>query len=116
MPALDLRGYFRALFDFGFTSYATTRVVPALYLLFTALYSLAALVVFIGLLMQGGLVTVLAIIFVPLGFLLYLTLARISLELVMILFRIGEDLHALREESGIRQPRATSQPPAAPPL
>jgi hypothetical protein len=100
-PALDTKGFFRSLFDFGFTSLITTRIIRVLYALIVIVYSLGAVILFITGLASGKAGGILfAIIFVPLGYLIYLVLTRVWMEFLIILFRIGDDIHAIRVGGG----------------
>jgi Domain of unknown function (DUF4282) len=98
IDSFEAKGFVRSLYDFKFTSFITLRVIRALYVLITIIYSLGAVVFFIALLVghtPGGIV--IAIIGVPIFYLIYLTLARISLEIVMVVFNIGKDVRAINE-------------------
>lgn len=89
-------GFIRSLFDFKFESYVTTRILRVLYVLVTVLYSLGALVMFLLLLLRGGTIGVLgAVIVVPLTYIIYLATARVFFEVLMVVFRIGEDVHVI---------------------
>jgi len=97
-PALESKGFLRSLFDFSFSSFIARRVVRVLYILITITYSLGALGAFIALLARHTPADiVLAVVAVPLGYILYLTFARITLEVLMVIFGIGEDLREIRD-------------------
>jgi hypothetical protein len=91
------KGFLKSLYDFKFSVFVTSKVVRALYIIITILYSLGAVASFIEFARRGGVGIILAIIVVPLGYLLYLTLARMLLEFIIVVFRIGEDVRALRD-------------------
>jgi hypothetical protein len=94
---LEHRGYLRSLFDFSFSSLITRRVIRTLYILITIVYSLGALVAFATLVAQHTATdVVLAVVIVPLGYILYLTVARVMLEVLMVIFDIGEDVRQIR--------------------
>jgi|SRR5580658_430950 hypothetical protein len=96
--ALEDKGFIRSLYDFSFSSLVTMRVIRVLYALITIIYSLAAVITFAVLLVRHTPVDiVLAIIVVPLAYLIYLTIARITLEVLMVIFNIGKDVRTLRE-------------------
>ena len=97
-PALESKGFVRSLFDFSFSSFVARRVLRVLYILITIMYSLGALGAFIALLARHTPADiVLAVVAVPLGYILYLTFARITLEVLMVIFGIGEDLREIRD-------------------
>ena len=90
-------GFLKSLYDFSFSSFVTSKIIRGLYIVTTVLYSLVALLFFIDFARSGSLGLVVAIVLVPLGYLLFLTAARVVLELVMVVFRIGEDLRVIRD-------------------
>jgi hypothetical protein len=91
------KGFLKSLYDFKFSTFVTSKVVRVLYVIITILYSLGAVAFFIKLISKGGSYVVVAIIVVPLAYLLYLTLARICLEFIIVVFRIGEDVRNIRD-------------------
>lgn len=94
-------GFVRSLFDFGFTSFVTPKVIKVLYALvtiWTILWALAFLD--IGFRYGhaiGGIITL--VIIDPILILMSLGVIRVVLEFFMISFRMQEDLKALRENS-----------------
>jgi hypothetical protein len=96
--ALETKGFFRSLYDFSFSSFIMLRVIRVLYIVITVLYSIVAVVVFIAALIRHTPADIaIAIIGVPLGYLVYLTIARITMEVIMVVFNIGKDLRSIRE-------------------
>ena len=88
---MDSKGFFGALFDFSFNSLITPRIVKVIYalaLIFDAFYSLGILIFFFQI---GNGVEVLGLIFAPLAFLLFAIMTRVYLEVVMVLFKIGDN-------------------------
>lgn len=99
----DTKGFVASLFDFGFTSFVTTKVVKVLYVLVMVLLALGAL----GFVISAFAVKPILGIFVlliaaPIVFFVYLAVWRIFLEILIIIFRIAEDLRAIRERGGFR--------------
>jgi hypothetical protein len=94
---LERKGYLRSLFDFSFSSLITRRVIRTLYILITIVYSLGALVAFAGLVANHTpLGVIVAIVIVPIAYVLYLTVARVMLEVLMVIFDIGADVREIR--------------------
>ena len=91
------KGFLASLFDIGFTSFVTPKVVKAVYVLVMILTALWELALAVG---AFRLNTVLGIIVLfilsPIFFVVYLALWRIVLELVMVIFRIAEDVRSIR--------------------
>ena len=100
-PAREEHGFVSSLFDFGFTSFVTPRIIKVLYVLvtlWTILWALAFLRLgfrYGG--MAGGLGTL--IIVDPILILVSLGVFRVVLEFFMVTFRMQEDLRALRERT-----------------
>jgi uncharacterized membrane protein len=88
---IETKGFFASLFDFGFTSFITLRFLRVIYGVLVVLILLIAVVAFVGMLSQGGLYILLAIVVVPIVTLLYLVMTRVSMEMVALFFRIGEN-------------------------
>lgn len=94
----DSKGFFGALFDFSFTSFVTTRIIKVLYALILVLAVLSALfftVTMFGVNAGLGLVTL--IIGDPLFIIIVMAFWRLVLEAFVVVFRIAEDVRALRE-------------------
>ena len=101
--AADLRGFVGALFDFGFTSFVTPKVIRVLYLLIAVATVVSALVftiiAFRASLPFGILTLVLGD---PLFILIVLAIYRVLLEFFMVAFRAAEDIRAMRERGDLR--------------
>lgn len=109
-PTPSAMGFFRSLFDFSFSSLITTKIIKAVYVLVTVFVSLFAIIFLIAGLTRGGATAIAAIIIAPIGWLLYMVAARMSLELIIIIFRIGEDVR--RFVGGPGTATGFSAPPA----
>ena len=84
------KGFLSRLFDLSFQSFITTSIIKVLYVLFIIFAGLGALS-FIGIgFASNAAVGVVMLILSPLVFLLYVILARVYLEIVIVLFRINE--------------------------
>jgi Domain of unknown function (DUF4282) len=96
--ATDTRGFLGALFDFGFTSFVTPKVIKVLYMLIVIGTVVSALVftiiVFKASVMFGFLMLVFGD---PLFILITLAIYRVILEFFVVTFRVAEDIRALRE-------------------
>ncbi len=100
--AADARGFVGALFDFGFTSFVTPKVIKVLYMLIVigtvVSVLLFTIVVFKASVMFGFLMLVFGD---PLFILIVLAIYRIILEFFVVTFRVAEDIRALRERGGL---------------
>ncbi|WP_347955047.1 DUF4282 domain-containing protein [Gordonia aichiensis] len=103
----DSGSFFSALFDFQFSKMVATRVIPVLYMVITIVFTIAAVIILLsGIiagfsnLSDGGLWVALgSLIFVPLVYLLYLILARVTLELYISIFKISQNTARIAENT-----------------
>ncbi len=102
-PAAESKGFLGALFDFSFTSFVTPRVVKVLYILIVVVVGLSALGFALTVLATSiGLGLVVLLIGAPLYFLVVTALYRITLEFFMVVFRMAQDIRAIRERGDLR--------------
>jgi hypothetical protein len=78
------------LFDFTFTHFVTPSLIKILYILSLVAIGLGFLVIVIVGFTQGFLNGLGALIFAGIGAMIYVILARLWLEIVIVLFRIEE--------------------------
>jgi len=96
--AADARGFLSALFDFSFTSFVTTKIIKVLYILITVLVSLSALSYTIFAFRVSPVVGLLMLVIgAPLFIIIVMAFWRLVLESFVVVFRIAEDLRAMRE-------------------
>jgi hypothetical protein len=99
--AAEGRGFLSALFDFSFTSFVTTRIIKVLYVLILVLVSLVALFyTIIAFRLSPGFGLLVLLIGDPLYILIVMAFWRLLLEAFVVVFRIAEDIHAMRERGG----------------
>lgn len=97
------KGFVGSLFDFGFNSFVTPKVVKVVYVLIMAGLALAELGYLIFAFktsMVFGIISL--VILCPLTFFVYLALWRILLELFIVIFRIADDIRSIRERGDFR--------------
>jgi hypothetical protein len=97
-PQQSGAGFFKSLFDFGFTSLITTKIIKVVYIIITIFNSVGAAFGLLFALITMARVPILGIlllIVVPVLWLIYMIIARIFLEGVIIVFRIGEDVQKI---------------------
>jgi hypothetical protein len=100
--AADARGFLGALFDFGFTSFVTPKVIKVLYMLIVIGTVVSALVVTIIAFKASTVFGFLMLVFGdPLFVLIVLAIYRIILEFFVVTFRVAEDIRALRERGDL---------------
>jgi hypothetical protein len=109
MPStqIEAKGFFASLFDFGFTSFITLKFLRVIYGVVVVLILVTGVVLFVASISQGGIYAVFAIVVVPIVTLIYLVLTRVSLEIVALFFRIGENTSLM--VAAANRPRPTGE-------
>jgi hypothetical protein len=96
--AAESKGFFGALFDFSFTSFVTTKIIKVLYVLILVLAVLSALVYTIIAFKVSAVFGFLTLVIGdPLFIIIVMAFWRLVLEAFVVVFRIAEDIRALRE-------------------
>lgn len=118
------KGFFRSLADLSFTSFVTGRVVKfiyvlsvlfvVLYVILTTLYLAFIAYSFVSAFAESeplGIIVaiVLFIILTPLFLLIGITYARVLLELVIVLFRISDDVAEIARQGRMNSARSSPQ-------
>jgi len=93
------KGFFGSLFDLSFKEFVTIRIIKVLFVLAIIASGIGALALFIGGIAGGGARAFISIILAPIVFFLYVLLARIWLEVIIVLFRIAENTGKLVEQT-----------------
>ena len=94
--------FLRALFDFSFSQFITTRLIRLLYAIGVVIAALSALGGIIRGFNESAGAGVVALIVAPLVFLLVVIIARVWLELVIVVFRIAEYLRDMAGERRVQ--------------
>ena len=96
MPTAPLagKGFFASLFDFGFTSFITLQLLSVIYGIVVVLVVLASVFAIGAGIYRGG-ASLFAIVVVPIAALIYLVLARVSMEMIALFFRIGQNTNLM---------------------
>lgn len=93
------KGFYGSLFDLSFTEFITTRIVKFLYVIAIIISALIA-IAFIGIgFSRGSAVGVIALLLSPIIFTFYLLMARVWLELVIVIFRIAENTGRMADKA-----------------
>lgn len=93
------RGFFGSLFDLSFTSFVTTKLIKLLFVLAIIASALGA----IGLIVYTNtrltpIPSWLGIVLAPIAFFLYVLIARVYMEIIMVTFRMVEYLREIAEQ------------------
>ena len=97
-----------ALLDFGFEKFVTLSVIKVVYVLGMGMIALMWLAALVSAFTQGGLAALVVLVVGPVIALVYLIFFRIWLELVVVIFRIGENTTKLVTQ------KETTVPPSPP--
>jgi hypothetical protein len=88
---MEQNGFFGGLFDFSFTKFITIRIVKVLFIIMIVLAGLWTLGLLISLVREGAGPALLGLIIAPLMFFFSVLMARVWLEVIVVLFRIAEN-------------------------
>jgi len=94
-------GYLGALLDLTFSEFVTTRLLKWFYIIAVGAAGLAALGWLLKSLDDGFTSIVVALVVSPLGFILAATMARVMVELIIVMFRIAENTGRTADEATI---------------
>lgn len=89
------KGFFESLFDWEFESFVTLRFIKVIYVIAVVAVGLGALLVTLSAVRGGGLLALVVLVGGVVGFFVYVILVRIYLEVIALLFRIGENTSAI---------------------
>jgi hypothetical protein len=106
--------FFRALFDFSFSEFVTTKLIKVLYVITIILAALVWIGILISSLFSRNAWAIIGAIFiVPIGFLIQVIFARVGYEILIVIFGIAESARdmAWALTGGRKAPPATPQPP-----
>ena len=88
---MEQESFFGGLFDFSFTKFITIRIVKVLFIIMIVLAGLWTLGLLISLFSEGAGPALLGLIIAPLMFFFSVLMARVWLEVIVVLFRIAEN-------------------------
>ena len=95
------KGFLGSLFDFGFTSFVTPTVIKVLYVLILIGTTLSALVFTIAAFRASAIFGIgVLVIGDPLFIIIVMAFYRIILEFFIVIFRVSEDIRAIRGRGG----------------
>lgn len=88
--------FFKSLFDFSFSEFITPKIIKFLYILFIILAVVQTIIIVTSAFAIKLLIGLLVLIVSPVIFSIMIILARLFLEIIMIIFRIEADLKKSR--------------------
>jgi hypothetical protein len=100
MTMSEKKGFIASLFDLSFTEFVTTRIIKFLFVLAIIGSAIMALAVVIaGFSAESGATGIFTLLLSPVVFFLYILFSRICLELIIVIFRIAENIGHLAEQN-----------------
>ena len=113
---METNGFLNSLFDYSFSSFITSRIIKVLYELTTIVVALWTLLLILAAFnISSGFGLVMLVIGGPLFFLIAMIYARVGLELLMVIFRIHEDVRDINVRAGGADTAAVTAAPVSPP-
>jgi len=94
------KGFLGTLFDFSFSEFITTKVIKFILGLAMVVNAILTIGVIVGAFRVGWLGGIVVLILSPLIYLIMMLISRIYLELIIVIFRIAENLIAIRDKLG----------------
>jgi hypothetical protein len=92
-------GFFAALFDFSFTKFVSESLVQIAYVLVLVLALIAIVFTVVSGFADSIWLGIWSLIFSPVVFIVVLTLARVWLEFVVVVFRIADHARTIAENT-----------------
>ncbi|MFC6085725.1 DUF4282 domain-containing protein [Sphaerisporangium aureirubrum] len=99
-PRLAQMGFFARVFDLSFNHFVTTSLIKVIFVAILAFQTLWALITLISAFNTSATAGLLALFLVPLGLFFGVLLTRVWMELLIVIFKIKEDLGAIRNRGG----------------
>ncbi|MDZ7860585.1 MAG: DUF4282 domain-containing protein [Candidatus Krumholzibacteriota bacterium] len=85
------KGFFGSLFDLSFSEFVTTKIIKFLFIIAVIASAIGAIAVIAGGFAKSIALGILMLVLSPVIFLIYVIIARIYLEIVIVIFRIAEN-------------------------
>jgi hypothetical protein len=87
---MNPQGFLGSIFDFSFTEFITIRIIKFLFILGIIFAAIGTLVLIVTGFSNGIGAGILSLVLSPLIFLIYVLLARVWCEMILVVFRIAE--------------------------
>lgn len=94
---MEGKSFLSVIFDFSFSEFVTTRVVKFLLALAMIVNVIVTIGVIVGAFQNSVFGGIIALILSPVIYLVMMLFSRIYLELIIVIFRIAENLNKIRE-------------------
>lgn len=97
------KGFLGTMFDFSFSEFITTKVIKVLLGLAMIINAVITIFVIVNAFRAGVVGGIIVLIISPLIYLIMMLFSRIYLELIIVVFRIAENLMAIKEKLGAKE-------------
>jgi hypothetical protein len=94
---LKLNKFIEYLFDFSFKRFITTSVIKLIFWINVIAIGILGIMAIIGGFKESFILGILALIFTPIFYIIYVAIIRMLLELIAVIFRIGEYTEEIAE-------------------
>jgi Domain of unknown function (DUF4282) len=114
---MQAKGFFGSLFDYSFSSFITSKIIKVLYVLTTILVGLWTLALILLAFRASSTLGILALVIGgPIFFLITMIYTRVVLELLIVIFRIHENVQEINQRAGGTSgtPVVSTPPPTEP--
>ncbi len=106
---MQYNGFLGTLFDFSFSEFITTKVIKSILGLAMVVNAILTIVFIFGAFRAGWLGGIIVLILSPLLYLVMMLFSRIYLELIIVIFRIAENLIAIRDSLSAPESKITDK-------
>ena len=117
---MEAKGFFQSLFDYSFGSFIAARIIKVLYVLTTIIVALNTLALVLFMFKVSSALGIFGLLILgPLFFVITMIYVRVILELLMVIFRIHEDVREINVRGGggiVAALPARPEPVTEPPL
>ncbi len=94
----EQKGFLGALFDFSFSDFITIKMIKILYILGIFFSGIGAIMLIVSGFNTSAGAGIIFLILSPLIFLLYVILIRVCLEIIIVIFKISENIKQMAEK------------------
>lgn len=99
-PPTEKKGFFAGLFDFSFNTFVTPTLIKIIYGISLAAIALGSIALILSGFIGGGILGGLAaMVVVPILAFLYLLMARVYTESMVVLFKVAENLQEINRKT-----------------
>jgi hypothetical protein len=95
MTSDDAKSFIESMLDLSFTNFVTTKLIKVIYLLSIILACISGMAMIVAGIYNGIGTGILSLIVAPLVVILEITVCRVCLEIVMVIFRIAQDVNKI---------------------